>query len=111
MRRIHVAARGPLPADGRGRRTLGERVVHMDGDTGLLSALVAAVLVLAASIYALPVSTTHVSTGAIVGAGLRQGRGGIAWHTVGSFVLAWLMTLPVSAAFGGLTAWALFALV
>jgi PiT family inorganic phosphate transporter len=86
-------------------RTLGERVVHMEADTGLTAALVAASLVLAASIYTLPVSTTHVSTGAIVGAGLRQGARAVQWRPVLGLAAAWLVTLPTAAAFASLAAW------
>jgi PiT family inorganic phosphate transporter len=91
--------------------TLGERVVHMDHDTGLAAALVAAGLVLAASFYTLPVSTTHVSTGAIIGAGLGQRHHVIEWRRVASFVSAWLVTLPIAAALAALASWLLRAFV
>lgn len=86
-------------------RTLGERVVHMDRDTGLAAALVPAGLVLAASFYALPVSTTHVSTGAIVGAGVRQGGDAVEWSRVGSLLMAWIVTLPIAAAAAAGVTW------
>ena len=85
--------------------TLGERVVHMHQDTGLAASLVASALVLAASVYTLPVSTTHVSTGAIVGAGVRQGNGAVQWRRVGSLVIAWVGTLPIAAALAATAAW------
>ena len=88
-------------------RTLGDRVVHMDRDAGLSGALVSAALVLAASFYTLPVSTTHVSTGAIVGAGLGRRAGAVEWGTVRALVSAWIITLPAAAALGGLALWAL----
>jgi inorganic phosphate transporter, PiT family len=67
---------------------------------GLSASAVASVLVLLASAFALPVSTTHVSTGAIVGAGLRGGVTGIDWRVLGGLILAWLVTLPVSGLLG-----------
>jgi PiT family inorganic phosphate transporter len=79
----------------------------MDDDTGLAAAVVAAGLVLAASFYTMPVSTTHVSTGAIVGAGLRQRKGAIHWRRVRSLVIAWVGTLPIAAVVGGIVAWLL----
>jgi len=88
-------------------RTLGERVVHMEQTTGLAAAMVAALLVLAASLYTLPVSTTHVSTGAIVGAGLRQNAGALEWGQLGRIATAWVVTLPVSAAVAALVMWTL----
>lgn len=101
---------GSYTAGLRVTRTLAERVVHMDKDTGLAAALVPAGLVLAASFYTLPVSTTHVSTGAIVGAGLRQGGGAVEWGRVTALAAAWVVTLPISAALAGGAAWLLAAL-
>jgi inorganic phosphate transporter, PiT family len=88
-------------------RTLGDGVVHMHQDTGLASALVTAGLVLSASLYTMPVSTTHVSTGAIIGAGVRQGGRSVRWSTVASLATAWLVTLPVAALVGAVAAWLL----
>ena len=87
-----------------GRRvttTLAEKVTDIDPLEGLSASAVASALVLLASFVALPVSTTHVATGAIVGAGLGGGSGAIRWSTVFELVLAWLVTLPVA----GLLAW------
>lgn len=98
---------GSFAAGLRVSQTLGERVVHMHAGTGLAGALVTAGLVMAASVYTLPVSTTHVSTGAIVGAGVRQGGRVVQWGMVGSLVVAWLVTLPVCALAGGAAAWLL----
>jgi PiT family inorganic phosphate transporter len=67
--------------------------------------LVTAGLVLAASVYTMPVSTTHVSTGAIVGAGVRQGARAVQWGTVASLAAAWVVTLPVSAMLGAAATW------
>jgi PiT family inorganic phosphate transporter len=96
---------GSYTAGVRVTRTLGERVVHMDRETGLAASLVAAALVMTASFYTLPVSTTHVSTGAIVGAGMRQGNGAVEWSRVGAFAIAWVGTLPITAALAATAAW------
>ncbi len=61
--------------------------------------LVAAVLVGLASFVALPVSTTHVTTGAILGIGLRR-RTETHWRRVREILLAWLGTLPMGAFLG-----------
>jgi PiT family inorganic phosphate transporter len=98
---------GSFVAGLRVSRTLGDRVVHMHHDTGLAGALVTAGLVLAASVYTMPVSTTHVSTGAIVGAGLRQSMHAVQWGTVASLVAAWCVTLPVSAMLASAAVWML----
>ncbi|MBU6400626.1 MAG: inorganic phosphate transporter [Verrucomicrobia bacterium] len=58
--------------------------------------LVTSLLVIFASRLALPVSTTHVSSGAIIGLGLRRDARNVQWRTVRDFVLAWVVTLPVA---------------
>lgn len=93
-----VMGAGGLLAGRRVTHTLAERVTDIDPLKGLAASGVAAGLVLAASVVALPVSTTHVASGAIVGAGLRAGSPAVHWRTVGNILLAWLVTLPVSAA-------------
>ena len=76
--------------------TLAERVTEIDPPEGLSASTVAASLVLLASFTALPVSTTHVSTGAIIGAGLRSGGQAIRWRTVTHLIVAWIVTVPVA---------------
>lgn len=98
---------GSYAAGVRVTRTLGERVVTMDEDTGLAASFVSAVLVLAASFVALPVSTTHVATGAIIGAGCRQNHAAVNWRRVGGLTSAWVVTLPLAAGLAALASWAL----
>ncbi|MEO8349253.1 MAG: inorganic phosphate transporter, partial [Acidobacteriota bacterium] len=74
---------------------------------GFSANLVTTVLVGAASLAALPVSTTHVSSSAIIGIGLHRGPRTVHWATVREMLLAWLVTLPVAA----LAATAAFALI
>ena len=80
--------------------TLARRVTQIEPGEGFVANLVTSALVAAASQYALPVSTTHVSTGSIAGAGLARGRE-LQWKTIRDVLLAWLVTLPVSALLGG----------
>lgn len=98
---------GSYAAGLRVTRTLGDRIVQMDPDTGLAASFVSAVLVLASSIYALPVSTTHVATGAIVGAGLRQNPAAVRWRRVGGLVSAWVVTVPIAGSLAALLVWVL----
>ena len=48
----------------------------------------------------MPVSTTHVATGGLFGMGIATGQA--RWKTIASILAAWLTTLPLGAAFGGL---------
>ena len=73
--------------------TLGERITAMNRGQGFVANLVGSSLVIGASVLGLPVSTTHVATGAIFGIGVWTGR--THWHVVGQIVTAWVVTLPV----------------
>lgn len=80
-----------------GRRvtdTLAGKVTKIAHDDGFAANLVTSALVGLASIYALPVATTHVSTGAVAGVGARKRD--VRWRMVRDMVLAWLVTLPVA---------------
>lgn len=77
--------------------TLAQRVTRMNPLEGLTANLVTAFLVIFASHLALPVSTTHVSSGAIIGLGLKHDARRIQWKTVLEMGLAWVVTLPFAA--------------
>jgi PiT family inorganic phosphate transporter len=51
----------------------------------------------------LPVSTTHISSSAIIGIGLLKGWNSVRWTTVRDMALAWSVTLPASALLAGIT--------
>ena len=77
--------------------TLACRVTPMRPTEGFSANLVTSVLVGLASLKAFPVSTTHVSSGAIIGIGLRRDSRTVRWGTVRDMAVAWLVTLPVAA--------------
>jgi PiT family inorganic phosphate transporter len=97
---------GSVIAGRRVTETLARRVTAMTATEGFSANLVTTLLVGAASFAALPVSTTHVSSGAVIGIGLHRGPGSVRWRTVRDIVLAWIVTLPV-AALAGAVAWIL----
>jgi PiT family inorganic phosphate transporter len=76
---------------------LAEKVTRMDHSEGLSANLTTSLLVLVSGTLGLPVSTTHVSSSAIIGIGLLKGLNAVRWTTVRDMVLAWVVTLPVSA--------------
>jgi PiT family inorganic phosphate transporter len=53
-----------------------------------------------------PVSTTHTITGAIIGVGTTRGSSAVRWGVAGNIVIAWIVTIPASAAFAALAWWA-----
>lgn len=89
---VAMAAGGLLGA-ARVARTMSRQITPIGGGQGLAANLVAAVLVTAASLVALPVSTTHVTSGGIFGIGLLQRREAN-WRQVREILQAWLVTLP-----------------
>jgi PiT family inorganic phosphate transporter len=82
-------------------RVLAEKVITMDHAEGLSANLTTSSLVLVSATMGLPVSTTHVSSSAIIGIGLLKGVKAVRWSTVRDMVLAWIVTLPAA----GLLAW------
>lgn len=90
-----VMALGGMLHSARIARIMGKRITTMNTGQGLLANLMASGLVIGASMMGSPVSTTHVSTGAIFGIGLWTGRAN--WRVVTEIVLAWVVTLPIGA--------------
>jgi inorganic phosphate transporter, PiT family len=83
-----------------GRRVtemLAQKVTKMNHAEGLSANLTTSSLVLVSGTLGLPVSTTHISSSAIIGIGLLKGLKAVRWTTVRDMVLAWIVTLPGSA--------------
>ncbi len=78
--------------------TLGKRITEMNRGQGLVANVVASGLVICASVVGMPVSTTHVSTGAIFGIGLWTGRAHV--NVVAQIIAAWLATCPLALLLG-----------
>jgi PiT family inorganic phosphate transporter len=85
--------------------TLAHRITPMSPAQGLAGNLSTSLLVIGASRLGLPVSTTHVSVGGIVGIGAMAGS--LRGRVTGEIFAAWLTTLPLAAALGALFAWGL----
>lgn len=88
-------------------KVLAEKVTRMDHTDGLSANLATSLLVLLSGTLGLPVSTTHVSSSAIIGIGLRNGVQTVRWPTVRGMVLAWIVTLPATGVLAGLSYWIL----
>ncbi len=82
---------------------LAEKVTRMDHVEGLSANLTTSTLVLTSGWVGLPVSTTHVSSSAIIGIGLLKGVTAVQWLTVRDMVLAWIVTLPAEGLLAGAT--------
>src|SRR6478609_10404789 len=84
-------------------RTMGSRIIKMDPAQGFAAQGVGAAVILSASHVGFPLSTTHVMSGAIMGAGAAKRFSAVRWGVAGNIVVAWILTLPCSAAVGALT--------
>ncbi len=91
---------GSLFAGQRVTHVLAEEITPMDHQEGFVANLVTATLVAAGAVMGLPMSTTHVSSGGIVAAGVQRGGEALNRRTVGDMLLAWVITLPAAAALG-----------
>jgi PiT family inorganic phosphate transporter len=94
---IAMAAGGILMSR-RVAETMSRKISVIEPGTGVIANTTAAVLVIVGSIYKLPLSTTHVTTGGIVGVGATRGH--VVWNTIAKIGLAWITTLPIAVAFG-----------
>jgi len=83
--------------------TMSKRITAMNHGQGFTANLTTAILVVLASLYGLPVSTTHVSVGSLFGIGLTTGQANL--RVVNAIVLSWLITLPCAAALAGSIYW------
>jgi inorganic phosphate transporter, PiT family len=84
-------------------RTMGSRIIKMDPAQGFAAQAVGAAVILSASHVGFPLSTTHVANGGIMGAGAAKRLSAVRWGVAGNIVVAWVLTLPCSAAVGALT--------
>ncbi len=85
-------------------QTIGTRITQLTPSRGFCATLAAAASVVLASRTGLPVSTTHIAVGAVIGVGLARGVGAIDLRVIGGIVVSWVITLPV----GGILAALIF---
>jgi inorganic phosphate transporter, PiT family len=81
-------------------RTMGTRIIKMDSAQGFSAQGAGAAVILASSHYGFPLSTTHVISGGVMGAGAGKRLSAVRWGVAGDIVTAWLLTLPAAAAMG-----------
>jgi PiT family inorganic phosphate transporter len=74
--------------------TIGTKITELTPTRGYCATLAAATTVVLASKTGLPVSTTQIAVGAVMGVGLARGVGAIDLRVVGGIILSWLVTLP-----------------
>src|SRR4051812_44036773 len=83
-------------------KTMGQRVVKLDPVHGFAAETTAASIIFTASHFGMPVSTTHVISSAIIGVGSSDRLSAVRWGVAGNIVIAWILTIPASAAVSAL---------
>ena len=80
-------------------RTLGRRIIHLDPPRGFASEAVASsVLYTTAFVFEAPISTTHIITSSVMGAGATKRFSAVRWGVARSIVMAWVLTFPMAGA-------------
>ena len=85
-------------------RTLGQRIYGLQPEHGFAAQLAAGSTLYLGTHFGFPISTTHVVTGSVMGAGSTRRLSAVRWGVAGNIVFAWLLTLPAA----GLVAAALY---
>jgi inorganic phosphate transporter, PiT family len=78
-------------------QTIGTKITELTPTRGYCATLAAATTVVIASKTGLPVSTTQIAVGAVMGVGIARGIGALDLRVIGGIMLSWLITLPVGA--------------
>ncbi len=77
-------------------QTIGKKITELTPSSGFCATMAAAATVVLASRTGLPVSTTHIAVGAVMGVGLARGFAALDLRVIGSILVAWMVTLPAS---------------
>ncbi|MGA2917716.1 anion permease [Methanoregula sp.] len=91
---------GTLAGGWRIVRTMGYKITKLRPVQGFAAETAGAVTILGASVAGIPVSTTHVICSSIMGVGTTMGTSTVKWGVARSIVIAWVLTIPISAIIG-----------
>jgi PiT family inorganic phosphate transporter len=89
-------ALGTLTGGARIIRTMGSKIIKMDAAQGFAAQGSGAAVILAATHVGFPLSTTHVISGGIVGAGAAKRLSAVRWGVAGNMAIAWVLTIPAA---------------
>ncbi|MFM2098116.1 MAG: hypothetical protein RIT06_744 [Chloroflexota bacterium] len=84
-------------------KTMGHRVVELEPIHGFAAETTAATVLLITARLGMPVSTTHVISSAIMGVGSSRGTRAVRWGVARRILLAWVITIPITATVGAAT--------
>jgi PiT family inorganic phosphate transporter len=96
---------GTLSGGWRIIKTMGTGITKLSQHQGFSASAGGSVMLFTASWLGIPVSTTHTITGSIIGAGVARRASAVRWGVAQNVVLAWIITIPASAAVGAIFYW------
>ncbi|QDZ06997.1 inorganic phosphate transporter [Sphingomonas panacisoli] len=80
--------------------TMGSRITKLSQHQGFAASAGGSITIFGASLLGIPVSTTHTITGSVIGAGVAKRASAVRWGVAQNVVIAWVITIPASAAVG-----------
>jgi len=84
-------------------KTMGQRITKLKPFEGFCAETAGALTLFGVTELKIPVSTTHTITGSIMGVGMTKRLSAVRWGVAGNIVIAWILTIPASAAVGALS--------
>jgi PiT family inorganic phosphate transporter len=78
-------------------RTIGQRVINIEPASGFAAQLTGGLTIYSATKLGYPLSTTHVISGSVMGAGATKRLSAVRWGVAGNIVVAWVLTIPAAA--------------
>jgi PiT family inorganic phosphate transporter len=82
--------------------TMGSRITKLSHHQGFAASLGGSIMLFSASSLGIPVSTTHVITGSIMGVGAAKRTSAVRWGVAQRLIMAWIITIPAAAVVGAL---------
>ena len=86
-------------------KTMGTKITKVTPLEGVAAETAGAFTLFFTGQMGIPVSTTHTITGSIIGVGATKRLSAVRWGVTSSLLVAWLLTIPVSALLAGLSYW------
>jgi PiT family inorganic phosphate transporter len=84
-------------------KTMGTNITKIRPMEGFCAETSSAIVLLGTAHFGIPVSTTHVIAGSIMGVGTVEGARGVRWVTARRIIWAWILTIPMTGTFSALT--------
>lgn len=86
-------------------KTMGQKITKLKPSGGFAAETAGAITLLVTAFSGIAVSTTHVISGAIMGVGATKRFSAVRWGLASNIIIAWIITIPASAAIGALSYW------